>query len=568
MSRALLAGSLLNEIAGGLLRYPDFKVIIWNPVRVEIGDVASGKVTDAPLDLTQYVESVEIEENVGFESPENLSPTRASITFRKNIPIGKFRPGWIEDGVIVRILEGDKRVAEADWIPVFTGTFRGRPGENTGMRSDLSEGLSANAFGREERYISSPPITTEAFPAETDLGEIAYNIAWKYMGLGQDEILFGILGFKTKHVTNQIADLQPLEALYQCMFPVGKKPKFDSLGRLCAIDVDLDKPSVRIYSGGDYMIESLVASPNDIEVNNQVILHGLDYKMTRVIQNPQVLNTVDLTTGFFDSSVKRSVYYSADHSQKAQDTYLVARHGIKWSKAGWTETDEFHGEIGIDTHFLRNVRAIIFGTYLALELAIATIDFAVQQSNGVIGDFLAILRYALKVASQLALAALLWSMNYIGRGEYEAWGSPFEYVFQELVSDCRLTGLDPEELRAYDYRNDFISSMEDLDAIGRERLRRELLKNQLYDISILADPLIEVDDVIETEDGSRYYVTTVRKTLRRGDKATMSLTAWKVFEDVVANARREQAEEDALAAAESASEGYGSGYGEFYGDQL
>src|SRR5947207_1092124 len=104
MSRALLAGSKLNEIAGSLLRYPAFKVLVWNPLRVSINDVASGRATDAPLDLTPYVEGVELEENIGFESPDNPSPTRASISFRKNLPVGVFRRGWIEDGVIVRIL--------------------------------------------------------------------------------------------------------------------------------------------------------------------------------------------------------------------------------------------------------------------------------------------------------------------------------------------------------------------------------------------------------------------------------------------------------------------------------
>lgn len=561
MSRQLLAGSILNEIAGSLVRYPAFKVLVWNPLRVSIGELASGHATEAPLDLTPFVEQVEVEENVGFENPDNPSPTRASISFRKNLPIAAFRRGWIADGVIVRVLEGDKRVQDSEWVPIFTGTFRGRPGENTGMRADLSEGLSASAWGREERYISSAPITTQPFPAETDLGEIAFHIAWKHMGLSQDEILFGTFGYKTKAITNQIADELPLNALYECMFPVGKKPKFDALGRLCAIDTDLDKPAARIYTAGDHMIETLIATPNDIEVNNQVILHGLDKNLTRVIQNPQVLDTVDLTTGFFDSSVKRNVFYSPDHSQKAQDTYLVTRHGIKFSKASWGEADEFHGVIRADTHYLRNVRAIIFGTYLVLQLALAAIDFIIQQTNGVAGDFIAILRLSLQIASQLALAALLWSMNYIGRGEYEAWGSPFEYVYQELVSDTRLTGLDPEELRAYDYRNDFISTMEDLDRISRERLRRELLKNQIFEISLLADPLLEVDDVIEAFNGCRYLITSVKKVLKRMAKSTMSLVTLKVFDDVVGKARE--------AGAESAVPvGYGVIYGDYYGEAL
>lgn len=538
MSRTLLAGSILNKISGSMLRYPAFKVLVWNPLRVDIGDLAAGRVQDAPLDLTAYVEQVQIQENAPYEQAEQPSPTRATITFRKNIPVGTFKRGFIADGVIVRILEGDRRVRDTDWVPVFTGTFRGRSGENKGTRADHSEGFTANALGREERYMSAPPVTTDTFPAGTDVGIIAYNIAWKWMGLGEDEILFGTFGFILQAVTNQIVNLQPLDALYQCMFPVGKKPKFDALGRLCAIDVNLDKPAARIYTAGSQVIESLIASPNDIEVNNQVILRGLDHNMTKVVQDAQVLDTIDLTTGFFDAAVKRSTWFSPDHSQKAQETYLVARHSIAWSKARWTEVDEFHGEIRIDTHFLRDVRLIIFVTYLSLQLAVAAIDLVIQEIpdagdviviNGGVPITLAVLRSILQVTSQIALAGLLWSMNYIGRGEYEVWGKPFEFVYQELVSDNRLVGLDDSELRAYDYRNDFISDLETLDAIGRQRLRRELLKNQTYQITMLFDPLLEVDDVIEIG-AARYYIQTVDKTFKRGQKATMTLTALKVFE--------------------------------------
>lgn len=568
MTRALLAGSILNEIAGSIDRRPGFKVLVWNPVRVDIADVVTGRITDAPLDLTPYVAKVEISENIGFETATDPVPSNAKISFNRNPGAGIFRRGWVEDGVIVRILEGDLRVAPDDWTVVFTGTFRGRPGENPGTRADLSEGLSAIAYGREERYISSAPITTDSFPAGTDLGEIAYNIAWKYMSLGDDEILFGALGYPCRAITNQIVDELPLEALYECFFPVGKKPKFDALGRLCAVDVNLDKPAARIFNGIDAIVRSVIATPNDIEVNNQVILHGLDFNMTKIVQDAQVLDTIDLTTGFFDSDVKRPTYFSQDRTQRAQETYVVDRHPIKWSHSRWTQNDEFHGTLIIDTHYLRNVRAIIFGTYLALQLAIAALDYFFEGSSGaaavVVSIFgvnitLASLRLALQIASQVALAALLWSMNYIGRGEYEIWGKPFEYVYQELVSDNRITGLDPSELRPYDYRNDFISRMEDLDALGRERLRRELVKNQTYEITLLSDPLLEVDDVIETVDGARYYINSVAKTLQRGGDGLMTLTCWKVYDDFLATAP---------AIPHTGSLGYGYDYAEDYGEGL
>jgi len=549
MTRSLVVGSKLNEIAGSMLRRPGFQVLVWNPLTVTINDLAAGTVHDTPKDISAFIESASFSENIGFENGDDPSVTQMSFTFKRSPGAGAFRRGLIEDGVLVRFLYGDEGIAKEDWTILFTGTFRGRPGDNQGTRADLSEGLTATAYGREERFLNLE-VTTDSFKGPVDTGAIAFEIARKYMGLGQNEIRFGAQGFVSLHETNQLVEIPALQALYECLFPAGKKPKFNALGQLVAVDVDLDKPAARVFSAGDMMIRSLTAQPNDVEVNNQVILRGLDYRMTKTVQEAQLLTELDLTTGFFDANVNRSVFYSQDHSQRAQETYLVQKKKISWSSATWEEVNEFHGRLKIDTHFLRNVRAIIFGAYLVFQLAIAALDFLAQQSNGVLGDFTAALRFALQIASQVALAALLWSMNFIGRGHYEIWGKPFEYVYQELVSDNRLVDLDPEELRKYEYRNDFIGTMEDLDRLGRARLRREILKNQLYQIEILDDPLLEVDDVIETVNGSRYYILSVQKGFQRGAEPVMTLVCWKVYEDFLAP---------------NPPTGYGANYGNLYG---
>ena len=564
MSRPLLPGSVLHEIWGSLKRYPAVRVLVWNPIRVSINEIAAGTVTEPPIDLTSFLEQVEFSENVGFENGDDPSVPQATLRFRRNPHAGIFRAGWLADGVIVRVLQGDRRVQDTDWVPIFTGTFRGRPGDNPGTRADESEGFEATAFGREERYLNLE-ITTEPFEGPVDVGHIAYTIAWKHMGLGQDEILFGNQGYESQHLTNQLVEINALQALYECLFPVGKKPKFDGSGRLVAVDIDLDKPASRIYSGGNFMVERRIAAPNDVEVNNQVVVKGLSHELTRVIQEAQVLVTANRTAGFFESSVNDSVYYSDDHSQRAQDTYISTKKKIKFSDMDWTEVDEFHGKLEIDTHQLRNARIIIFATWLALEISVAAIDYFFQGGDlaaTVLSIFgvtitVATLRLILKNLANIAMAGLLWAMQFIGTGVYEVWGKPFEYVYQEIVSDNRLTGLDPEELRKAEYRNDFVSTMEKLDELGAEHLRREMLKNQLYDIQILDDPLLEVDDVVELRDGSRYYVVSVKKTIQRGGRSTMALVCWKIHQNVVVPS----AEQLALT-------GYGYNYGLDYGTGL
>ena len=541
--RAILPGSRLNEIAGSLLRYPDFRVLVWNPNEVTINQLASGAITRPPIDISGFVESIDYSENIGFENGDDPSVPQITLNLRRVQNAGvTLRRGLIEDGVIVQVFEGDRRIRKDEWTPIFTGTFRGRPGDDPGTPARQSEGMQVNAYGREERYLNHV-VTTESFDlkpddtppvTEIDLGEIAVAIAQKHLGLGQNEILFGSQGVVTKHLTNQIVDSPALEALYQCLFPAGKKPKFDSLGRLVAVDVNLDKPPARIYSGGDYLIESKIATPNDVEVNNSVLLRGLRHDLSRIVQGSQLLVEFEVVTGFFDAEFEEDEYYSQDHSQRAQDTFLKTKTKIQWSAASWTEVDEFHGHVSIDTHFLRNVRILIFTLWLAVQIAVAAIDFIFQLGvigiivNIVAGPELAAIRIALQLASLATMALLLWAMNFIGRGRYQVHGKPFEYVYREIISQHELVGLLPEEIRRIELRNDFISTMDALDAACAERLRREMLKNQLYTIVVLADPLLEVDDVIETANGDRFYIQTIERSISRGAKPTMTLSCWKI----------------------------------------
>lgn len=539
MVRPILAGSLLNEIAGDLRRHPAFQVVVWNPNLVTINDVAAGTVSQAPFDMTPFVDSIDYNENIGFENGNDPTTPQAAFTFRRNPATGQdIRRGMIEDGVIVQIRQGDIRVIREEWIPIFTGTFRGRPGDNPGSPAEGNENLTAVAFGREERHLNQV-VTTEPFDSGTDLGDIAVAIAQRHMGLGQDEILFGNQGFTTPHLTNQIVEENALSALWQLLFPVGRKPRFDSLGRLIAVDVNLDKPAARIFSAGDFLIRSLEASPNDIEVNNSVVVKGLSATLTKAIQDSQLLTEFELTTGFFESSLDHRTYYSQDRTQRAEETFLVERKPIRWSDADWAPIDEFSGVIDVDTRHLRNVRSIIFAAWLVTQLAVATLDFLFQEGGDLTSvlDFtgtIASIRLGLQLASLATMAALLWSMNFIGRGEFEIHGKPFEFVYQELVARHQMTGLALSEVREVEFRNDFIATIETLDAIAEERLRREMLKNQINTMTMMDDPVLEVDDIIETANGDRYYITSIRKRIQRGAENTMTITGWKVHDGAVA----------------------------------
>ncbi len=569
MSPEILDGSELNRYSGGNDRWPDWRLYVFNPNRVEIGAVVTGDHTEIPADLTKYTKRITISHNSGFESGDDPTFPVADIEFRRNADVGTFRRGLVDDGVICVIVQGDRRIRVSDWPRVFVGKFRGRPGDDTGTPSRLSESFTAHAYGREEAFLAAQPITSKVFEAGTDVGVAAMAIAAEQMGLGQNEIRFGAQGFPMRHVSNQIVDLAPLPALWNLFFTVGKKPRFNAAGFLVAIDADLDKPAKRLYSD-DALVVSLIADPNDVEVNNRVVLSGLDATMTKVVQEVQRLQSYAITTGFFQSKVKKDLYYSNDRSQRAENTYVVPINRVKWADAEWTERDEFHGTLTLDTHYLRNARAIIFGTYLALQLTIAILDLAMQLGGQSVATAptvtpsgpttIAVLRSILQVASQLALAALLWSMNFIGHGEYEVWGRPYEFVYQQLVSEAELVGLSNDQLRTATFRNDLLSTMTDLDERVKALLRRELVKDQLYSIDLLDDLSLEPDDIIEDKTGDRYYITSTSKVLEFGADSVVNLKCWKIYGDVLRGAAT------AAVAVDEGPLGYGFDYGQNYGE--
>jgi hypothetical protein len=127
-------------------------------------------------------------------------------------------------------------------------------------------------------------------------------------------------------------------------------------------------------------------------------------------------------------------------------------------------------------------------------------------------------------------------MQYIGRFRVQIMGRPYEFVFNQLMSQTELQGLLPHEHRTMEFRNDFISDMDTLDERARDLLRRELVKDQIVEITMMEDPLLEVDDIIELapedgfETGDRYYITSITKTLQRDTPAEMTIVAWKILD--------------------------------------
>lgn len=539
------------EFAGSHVRHPDFQVLIWNPNETTISEVARGVPAVPAKDISPFVESFDFSENIGYESGDNPQVTTCGFNLRRNPNTNRnLRRGLIEDGVICQLREGDRRVPKDGWVTSFTGIFRGGPGDNPGIPHTLQEGMTAVAFGREEQFINHE-VTTEKLPDDAtleadpafrvDLGEIINNIASKHMGLTQDEILIGLQDFQSQHLVNQIVALPSLQAIYECLFPVGKKPKFDGQGRLTAVSVDLDKPAARIYSRND-VIKSIVRAPNDGDVMTRVILRGLSAVKTKVgPDKKKMIVEVGDTVGFFDFGYDETVYYSDDRTLLVEDTELQVRTnhtfppGFDWMTFKWTpdvagKGEDKRGELEVGTVYVITLYYALTITYGGLKLA-----YSVALGEGNLVD-----AAVLDFAAAVVLIGIVSAMQYVGRFRVEIWGRPYEHVFQELMSQAELIGLDPQEHRTRDYRNDFLSDMVALDERAKQMLRRELGKDQTFQIVMLNDPFLEVDDVFETApeegftQGDRYYITSIRKRGQRESEPTMTVTAWLISKGSVA----------------------------------
>jgi len=541
----------MNEIAGSHVRHPDFEILIWNPNETTIADIARGVPKVPPVDISLFVESFDYTENIGYESGDNPQVTSVGFNLRRNPNTNRdLRRGIIEDGVIVQLREGDARISKADWVTTFTGIFRGGPGDNPGIEATMQEGLTAVAFGREESFLNHET-TTEPLPDQAtldldptfriDLGEIINNIATKSMGLTQDEILIGLQDFKSQHIVNQIVKLPSLQAIYECLFPVGKKPKFDGQGRLAAVSVDLDKPAARIFTRND-VIRSIVRAPNDGDVMTRVILTGLASNKTKVGPDTrQMLVEIENTIGFFDFGYDETIWFSDDRTLTADETKLNIRTthtfppGFDWMSFTWTPELSGNGafkkgRLEITTVYVVLLFYNLVVIYFILKVAYAVALAAGQVSGAAVLDF----------AAAVAMIGIVSIMQYMGRFRVQIEGKPFEFVFQELKSQAELIGLSPEQHRTREYRSDFLSDMTALDERAKQLLRRELVKDQTHAISMLNDPFLEVDDIIETApeegftQGDRYYITSIRKRGQRDKEPLMACTAWLVSRGSVA----------------------------------
>lgn len=494
---------------------------MWNPNRCTVQDLVLRRAKSPSYDLTPWIESIDFEESSVFETSDDPVASKLQITLTRKtdaqpIPIDE---RTLLDGAPVRLYQGDARIDPEDWPCIFTGVIRGNPSVTRIERKDSGgiQTMTIAAYDRAEQFLNRIVIG-RSYDTGTDVGKASVETAIEYLGLDRREIGIGEQGFALSHEKNHLVDIEALNGIYELLFPVLKKPRFDSNGILIAADMDLNKPPARVYSTWK-LVETLKRSERLQSANNAVKVLGLSNVMTQVCKQNQRLAVVTLTSGWFEMDIKHWVWFSTDKTVKAKDTYMHTKHEM-----GISGTDSWHPILEADgfTTF-RGYIAISTGFYPALNALItwiwagSAIAFRVDPGAWEMG--------LIEIACMITILGIL---QRIGRGEYEIYGIPFENVYQQLSAFAWLLGTSQDDWRETEKRNDLLYTLDLCEAHAKELLRRELAKGHTYTIRMIDDPFLETDDIIQfgTE---KYYITNIKKRFERPQReAIMEITAWRI----------------------------------------
>ena len=534
-----IRGTQLDKIwSSETERRPGWRVQIWNPRFASVQDVVRDNWEGPSLDISPWVSNVSLSQNQAFENNENAVSSSASLVIE--IERGVVVDGvsididqdLFRDGTPIRIYEGDRRVYRSEWPAVFTGVIRGFPGAIAASRGERAR-VQIQAYGRAQAY-QRQNIVGLSWAYGTDLGDMAVDVAMTEMRLDRDEIRFGSFDYTTGHKANALTQIGKMQGLFEIMHTVGRKPYFDARGFLVSHDTSFRKPPVLVFNSSP-LVKSVARVQQLKSIVNSVQVIGLNSALTKIVSPIRNLSEINVTVGYFDPTYREDIYYSEDKSRRAENTQIhIASQAAFGASASWSETDEFHGRLTIDTGYSPWVVGYIITAWAVMSILEYTIDGldAVQQE---IYKPVRSLVQAIKAASMLAL---LVAMTKIGRWRIFVQGEVFEYVHEENRAIAVLKGVPTADVEELEVRLPWLDTSARTENRAQELLERELVKGAQYEIEVASHAILEVDDLIVIKDPRlpndnfwTFYVTSIRKSFSRDQAdSTMVLTAWHVRE--------------------------------------
>ncbi len=448
--------------------------------------------------------------------------------------VGRF----LRSGNAVSLKLGDARVDYSEWVSIFTGEIVGQAGRRRSRSDRPQSDLTVQALGREARFLKYNR-TSDDYSSAQSFRTAAVDIAENKMGLDASEIDFSLWGSQTfGHQSVQFVDEPPLVMIAQLMFPDGLLPKFDGRGVLTQITTLISGAANRTYENLD-IIRKIDRPFSNVEQPNCVTVLGLDKNLTKISQPQQRLATADITTGFFSSREDFEVFWAEDKTLVAENVqerilksvngginFLGGEESFTYIDAPGPGGGTIGVQIQIDTGFAPWVVIFLLTVYTVL----AFIPDEVTTFYG-IGITISIGR----VIQAAALAAALFIMTKIGRGQYEFIGEPIEYVYQEIRARACVDGASEFEENAIEIENHLINTEGDAENAAKNTLFLLQAQENPRDVEMLHDLVLEADDIFGIPGDRRFLIDNINFSLARNTKAiNAKLDTFEITDGVVA----------------------------------
>lgn len=373
----------------------------------------------------------------------------------------------------------------------------------------------ASALWRNTRRV------TDLYPVATPLHIIAADVA-RAVGLQAEEINLGITSAVTVHSNTQLADLTAWEMLEKIYESLGMEPYFNARGVLKIISRDVSRQADITLTPERILSVSAAKSRPPLTA---VRIKWLDPRLSKVSQQDQMLGNATITAGFFQIRQKETIHFSADSSQRAENTYLVIRQSansglVKVCEESYSQKTQTSGEILLKTSVW--VPALMTASIGAI-ITTAAIPDATTGGPGA-GQTIPIGR---KIQAAAEVAVLL-VMASIGTGMYEIWGTPYDFVHARNQTEAFDQNAPEWMENEIEIENDFVMDEPMAQAFAVRELLYRAMEVSSFNVEIVDDPRIERGDILALPDQSRLYVTNFRRDASPGSPAVLSVEGFRV----------------------------------------
>lgn len=510
-------------------RQPAYKLLAFDPAQDSLSAVVTGTQTQTPFDLTPYCTS--------------LSWSPAQLTFTLADPQKIFHPDkgasrqYLADSAIIRLVEGDVRLPQSEWINSFTGCIKGQIGWQNNRSQQILQ-AKVTVFSRDNAQgLKRRLVTTPSYTVGTDVGKPFYDLAMSYIGMSAREIRVpAVLGLQLRSQITQFCQMAPWDALTKILEAVGQVPFFDGDGRLACWNKNMHRAPDRILTNGKYILDDQIPANTQDNIN-YIRVNFLDSQLTQVTGPYQKIGSAQITTGFFTMQEKLNCFWSKDGTQRAYGTEMKVMKSVNSGllpvgTESYEQIDDFHGVITVD------IGPWVPGL-IGIDLAAYVYGQMHHQDEVVVP--LGSTGWTIplgRLLSATELMAIMIIMASLGSAQYEIWGYPYDFVYLKQHSEAIESTLDaqgnPQAIPYYQQNqrqidNDLIGSFDQADTIALTELTWEKSKCYPRNLVMEDDPALEIGDIVQLADGRKFLIQDMNKNIQRGEVPTLQINAIKVM---------------------------------------